>query len=95
MFLTDEPLTSLQETFIDWLRVYANVYETFSTGYHSILTEDVINTDLFLDAYFVWVKHDRDERQQKEKENADRLKYQGDLRKPADEIDVTIFEKKD
>ena len=95
LFLTDEPLTQLQETFIEWLRVYSNVYDTFSAGYHSILTEEVIDTDLFLDAYFVWTKHDREEKQRKQKDYGDRIKYQGDLRKPVDEMDVTIFEKAD
>lgn len=95
LFLTDEPLTQLQCIFTEWLRIYDNVYETFNSGYHSILTEDVINNDLFLDAYFVRVKYDKEEKQRKEKENADRLKYQHDLKKPVDDMDVTIFEKED
>jgi hypothetical protein len=95
LFLTGEPLTQLQDVFIEWLRIYANVYETFSTGYHSILTEEVIENDLFLDAYFVWAKYDREEKQRKQKENEDRLKYSADLKGHADEIDVTVFEKED
>lgn len=95
LFLTDEPLTQLQESFIDWIRTYANVYETFSAGYYPILTEEVIETDLFLDAYFVWVKEDRKDKLTKQKDYDDRLKYQGDLKGRADEIDVTIFEPKE
>jgi len=95
MFLTDEPLTLLQETFIEWLRIYTNVYETFSAGYHQILTEEVIENNLFLDAYFVWVKHDREDKQRKQIEHENRLKYQGDLKKPVDSMEVTIFEKED
>jgi len=95
LFFIDESLTFLQEIFVEWLRTYSNVYETFHAGYYSILTQEVIENDLFLDAYFVWIKYDRDEKLKKQKDYENKLKYTKDLKGHPDTVDVTIFEKED
>ena len=92
LFYTVEPLTPTQEYFIDWLRTYENVYETFHGHYYPILTEEVINNDLFLDAYFTWLKNEKKLQAKKHSDLELKTKYQKDLKKPVGDMEVTVFE---
>ena len=86
------PLTPLQEYFINWLRVYENVYETLYGGYYPILTERVVENDLFLDAYFVWLKKDKEDKVQNQRDMDLKSKYQKDLKGTPSNMEVTVFE---
>lgn len=89
------PLTPLQEYFINWLRVYENVYETLYGGYYPILTERVVENNLFLDAYFVWLREKKKSETKKQHDMDLKSKYQKDLKGTPSNMEVTVFEPKE
>ena len=95
LFYTVSPLTPLQEYFITWLRTYENVYETFHGGYYPILTERVIENDLFLDSYFVWLQEKKKSEADKQRNAELKAKYQKDLKGVPGNMEVTLFEPKE
>jgi len=53
-----------------WLRVYDNTYSALSTESYDELSSDIIENDLWLDAFFAWVKEDKLRRKKKQKRDA-------------------------
>ena len=95
LFYTVSPLTPMQEYFITWIRTYENVYETFHGGYYPILTERVIENDLFLDAYFMWLNNEKKSQAKKQSDLELKTKYQGDLKEVPSNMEVTLFKPKE
>lgn len=64
----------------------------FSGRYYEILTEQVINKDLFLDAFFVWLENDKEITAKKRFESEKKTSYQKDLGVHSDNLEVIEFE---